>query len=431
MSFLNELLVTRPIGGMEFESLPDEVCLKILQFLPQDDLCVLMKVCRRWKRLCSDNALWLSVEIKCTDPSWLDKLSRIASLHPKIRCLVLFGNNNIYHAPIKCASTTEAQRLPAHWTWTDFDCLQSLKLYFCQREVVDLIPQFLGHCPRVTTLACEGSLDFSLGTHLAECTPAGGRRYTELSFAHSASLDDTSVSSAMRNVTFVTCIQSLRSLNLDGVPLLTDEGTLSLLEHCPYLTTLALDGEELTDATACFVGNRFSQLRSLSISFCNNLTDAALNSFCNLKYLHTLVLKKGPKFSECSFARLFEALDPTTSGSCIRNLCLVECKELLDTGVKSLARHCPGLVHLDISWCSDLTDDCLKVLVAQCRHIRSLKLVGLRSAQCTAILEAPMDHLQHLDLTQCHFVSDSKLKVYKQSKPLTTIINFWGDSVDL
>lgn len=430
---------------MEFQRLPDEVCLKILQFVPQDDLCVLMMVCRRWKRLCSDSALWRSVKINCAHPNWLDRLSRVASLHPKIRCLALFGNNNIYHPPVQRAPTTEAQPFPAHWVWTDFECLESLKLHFCQREVVDLVPEIVRHCPLVTALACEGSLDFSIGTHLTHAA-AEGRRFTELSFAHSASslddtsvsgamrnmtLDDTSVSCAMRNVTFSACIQYLRTLNLDGIPLLTDEGALRLLEHCPCLTTLALDGEQLTDTTACFVGDCFSQLRSFSISFCNNLTDASLNSFCNLKNLHTLMLKKGPNFSDDGFARLFGALDPTAGGSCLRNLSLVECNDLLDTSVKALARHCPALVHLDLSWCCHLTDDCLEVLVARCRHIRSLKLVGLRSAQCTAILGSSMDHLRHLDLTQCHLVSDSKLQDYKQSKPLATIINFWGEIVDV
>ena len=412
---------------MDIEQLPDEVCLKILQFVPQRELVLLMKVCWRWKRLCNDSVLWRNIEMNCSDPNWLHKLNCIASLHPNIRSLLLYGNNNIYNPPIQCSPTTKELRLPPDWVWTNLEGLHSLKLHFCQREVVDLIPEIFRHCPHIRVLACEGSREFSIETHFTACMQED-RRYTELSFAHSTTLEDASFCGAVQSTAFIGCIRCLRSLNLDGIPFLTDKGVLSVLTHCPNLLTLALDGEQLTDTAACFIGDSLA-LRSLSISFCNNLTDEALISFCKLKTLDTLSLKKGQNFSDCSFVRLFEALGSPGGGG-LRDLSLVECKGLLDTGVRALAQHCPRLVHLDLSWCWNLTDDCLEPLVAQCRYICTLKLVGLRGAQCAAILGAPMEHIQLLDLTQCHLVNDTKLQTFKRNKPNTTVIDYWGEIVD-
>ena len=405
---------------MDFERLPDEVCLKILQFIPQRELCVLMTVCWRWKQLCNDRLLWRIVEINCASPDWLHTLRRIAFLHPTIRSLVLCGNNNIYNLPIQPAPTSRLNT--PELDWTKFECLQCVKLHFCQREVVDLLPEIVRHCSGISVLACEGSREFTIGTHLTACM-LDGRQYTELSFAHSTSLDDTSFCSAVQSTAFTDCIRHLQTLNLDGISFLTDEGVLSVLRYCP--ASLALDGEQLTDATACFIGERLD-LRSLSVSFCNNLTDGALDSFCSQVNLTDLSLKKGLNFSDCGFVRLFESL----GGGRLRNLGLVECKGLLDTGVKSLVQHFPKLVHLDLSWCWNLTDDCLELLAERCRYVRTLKLVGLRGAKCTSILEAGMEYIRFLDLTQCHIVDDSELRTFKRNRPHVTVIDYWGEVVD-
>ena len=92
-----------------------------------------------------------------------------------------------------------------------------------------------------------------------------------------------------------------QTLNLDGLNFLTDIGTLAILETCPHLKSLDLDGEMLTDKTAVFIGRTLISLEHLGISFCGHLTDNALMEFSGLCNLHSLRLRKGTNFTNGGF----------------------------------------------------------------------------------------------------------------------------------
>ena len=53
------------VNNGQFSVLPDELCLRILRYLPASDVCKCMRVCRRWHVLCNDASLWTQVEISC------------------------------------------------------------------------------------------------------------------------------------------------------------------------------------------------------------------------------------------------------------------------------------------------------------------------------------------------------------------------------
>ena len=53
------------VNNGRFSVLPDELCLRILHYLPASDVAKCMRVCRRWYALCNDASLWTQVEISC------------------------------------------------------------------------------------------------------------------------------------------------------------------------------------------------------------------------------------------------------------------------------------------------------------------------------------------------------------------------------
>ena len=53
------------VNNGRFSLLPDELCLRILHYLPASDMCQCMRVCRRWHVLCNDPSLWTQVEVSC------------------------------------------------------------------------------------------------------------------------------------------------------------------------------------------------------------------------------------------------------------------------------------------------------------------------------------------------------------------------------
>jgi hypothetical protein len=65
--------------------LPDEILLKILShFGPEELICDIAAVCKRWKILSMDNSFWKKASYSCDKSS---DLSRIV----KVRCTALLG----------------------------------------------------------------------------------------------------------------------------------------------------------------------------------------------------------------------------------------------------------------------------------------------------------------------------------------------------
>ena len=106
-----------------------------------------------------------------------------------------------------------------------------------------------------------------------------------------------------------------------------------------------------------------------------------------------------------------------------------ECKLLRDSGLIRLAQRFPNLVHLDLSWCWNLSDIGLEAVAHHCPKIETLKLVGLKNAMCVPVLSASLPRLRLLDLEQTDLVNDEDLKKLKEVKPWIKITDYYGEEV--
>ena len=427
-----------------FSELPDELILKIFGYLVHSELVNCLRVCQKWYRLANDDSLWYEVEI-----SWHklltngSLLSTIAQQHPNVHDLVMelkSGFTNLKHSSLEIPDSLSV--------WTCFKNLSRLSIYnspgLCMDYAVPFfhaLPNILSACHKtLMCFTCEGSTKLEseqfqlLFINSSVC-------YRELSLAHCEMISDLAVFQAQLNSHFSECLKNLEVLNLDGagtVGRLTDAGIIVLLSACPLLKSLSCDGELMTDKSSKHI-QKLSNLEHLSISFCTELTDKSLECFSKLKNLTSLYLKKGDEFSNQGFENLFDNLCLLSGSSHhsgnsqrvgqLRKLCLIECKLLRDSGLVKLARNFPDLIHLDLSWCWNLSDIGLEAVAYHCHKIETLKLVGLKNAMCVPVLSVSLQRLRLLDLQQTDLVDDEELGRLKEAKPWIKITDYYGEQV--
>ena len=405
-----------------FSRLPDELYLKIFRYLTHAEVCTCMQVCQKWNSLCNDDSLWREVKVGYGKLAGESVLSKLASNFPRIKGLTILSTELEARMSSKNFTCGENE-------WRRFENLESVTFISCPRGLLDSIQGLVVSCPKLQCFKCECSSGFSQKHLLSLFQPS--RSYVELSFAHCTQIDDVSIYRALLNPN-TSCLKRLEILNLDGVEFLSDIGIRGILEKCPVLRSLSLDGEQLTDEIGNSIGSNYYQtLEHLSISYCDNLTDSTLRSLGKLKNLQSLYMKRGPLFTNSGFVSLFGqlCLNPENyrNPRGLLRLTLIECTGLLDSGLTKVAQSAPNLSHLDLSWCWNLTDKGLQAIALNCHLMQTLILVGLKN--CTAIIGASMPRLRYLELVQTDFVDDEQLRLLKLKKPWLTILDYYGEEV--
>ena len=426
-----------------FSKLPDELILNIFGYLEQSELRHCLCVCRVWYRLGRDDSLWQEITT-----NWYQLLlhhdgllSSIENQHPNLHSLVVALNNS------RSAQLPPMTEMNLD-VWTSFNKLAKLTFNECPVQFFNtVIPHILRACHKtLTSFSCEGSTDLkSEQFQLLFSDPSV--QYRELNLAHCELIGDLAIIEAQHNTRLSVCLEKLEVLNLDGVGTLerlTDAGMIILLTACPLLESLVCDGESMTDESSKYI-QKLTRLKHLSISFCTELTDKSLECFSKLRSLTSLYLRKGNEFTNQGFELLFDNLCSTEQNSSsgdrdggrskfetgkLRKLCLIECKLLRDSGLIKLAQRFPCLVHLDLSWCWNLSDIGLEAVAHHGRLIETLKFVGLKNAMCVPVLSTSLPRLRYLDLEQTDLVDDEALRKLKETKPWVKIINYYGDEVD-
>ncbi len=419
--------------------LPDEVLLNIFGYLEQSELCTCMLVCQRWNRLSNDATFWQEIVLEFAEINRaITKtpliLSKITHQHPHIKSLVLLGDR-VKNPKL---SDTDLHDFLGVKTWMQFGKLSQVSLLNCPKDYLECIPNIIDACYKtLKCFQCEDTNKFQ-NKHFQYLFRNPLVHYTELSLAHCPTIDNLAVFESRRNPNFCECLKTLLVLNLDGTGVddLNDDGAIGILDVCPLLLSLSLDGENLTDRTSKFIGEHFPSLQRLSFSFCSQLTDVSLECFAKLKQLQTLKLKQGENFTSEGFEHLFDSfkqhspIDAHSPTCTMKDLSIIHCVGLKDNALTKLAETFPHLSSLDVSWCWDITDAGLEALALNCHDLTSLTLGGLGRCTGTSILEASMPRLRYLGLVQSSSIDDDKLTELKRQKPWMTIVDYYDSYVD-
>ncbi|PRQ46982.1 putative leucine-rich repeat domain, L domain-containing protein [Rosa chinensis] len=285
----------------------------------------------------------------------------------------------------------------------DISNLTVLQLDQCGRCLPDYILNSTlarsSNClPVLTSLSLSGACrlsDVGLGALVSSAPALRSLNLSQCSLLTSSSIDTlaNSLGSVLRELYLNDC-QSINAMLI-----------LPALEKFEHLEVLWLPGIEnvCDDFIKKFITARGHNLKELILTNCINLTDSSVkviaetcSGLCALDLvdLHKLTdsslgyLANGCraiqtlKFRQNSFSDEAIAAFLETSGECLKELSLNNIKKVGDNTAISLARHSRSLHSLDLSWCRNLTDEALGLIVDSCLSLKMLKLFG-----CTQITD--------------------------------------------
>lgn len=388
--------------------MPDELWLHVFSYLTPAELSIgAAMVCRRWHRICTDAALWTSLELAFSSSIAPHQLCYVASRAPLLHELSLQGR-----APLLPAELHIVGRLcPA---------LRELDVGFCNVGAAEM--RAMAECGgyrRLRSLNVEGSGSVSMDFVQLLCRlPELGA----LNLSHCQVITDAEMVYLARH------LSALTELNIDGVSFITDEAIKELvLCHGTRLTSLDLDGAELTDESVQLVAAACRSLTRLRVSFCEQLTDVSLQSIQSLVDLRSLSLRKGQQFSTAALAKMFGSQFQLNQ---LSSLDLSECTGVDDGVLKNLCDSChQRLFELRLCWCWEVSEVGLEAVVTKCSGLRILDLLGIDkiTGSCLQALPASLPHLMLLDLRQCNRIQDDIVLGVVRRNPGIKVYDYYGE----
>ncbi|KAL9314622.1 hypothetical protein ACSQ67_020074 [Phaseolus vulgaris] len=325
--------------------------------------------------------------------------------------------------------------------------LSVLQLDQCGRCLPDfVIVATLARSPRnlarLTTLSLRGACRLSDGGLRALVSSAPALRSINLSqcslltsasiylLAESLSyllkelfLDDCQGIDAALIVPALIELEHLEVLSVAGIPTVCDEFVKNyIVARGQNMKELVLkDCINLTDSSIKVIVEHCPGLRVLDIMNLNRLTDLSVGYLTNgCRVLHTLKLCRNP-FSDEAIAAFVE-----TTGGSLKELLLNNIKKVGYHTTLSLANHAKKLHYLDLSWCRNLTDNALGLIVDSCLALRLLRLFG-----CTQVTDAFLNGHSNLQIQIIGLKMSPILQDVKVPDPHQGALNYSSVSLDL
>ncbi|CAJ1940499.1 unnamed protein product [Sphenostylis stenocarpa] len=193
-------------------------------------------------------------------------------------------------------------------------------------------------------------------------------------------LDDCLTIDAAQIVPGLKKLEHLEVLSLAGIQTVSDEFIRDYITARGHnMKELVLkDCRKLTNASIKVIAEHCPGLFALDLMYLDNLTDLSMGYLTNsCRVLHTLKLCRNP-FSDEAIAAFLEI-----AGDSLKELSLNNIKEVGHHTALSLASHAKNLHSLDLSWCRNMTDNELGLIVDSCFSLRLLKLFG-----CSLVTDA-------------------------------------------
>ncbi|XP_070781276.1 S-phase kinase-associated protein 2 [Enoplosus armatus] len=260
-------------AGISWDHLPDELLLKILFYLPLQDLLRMSTVCKRWHRLAFDESLWHSVDLEGlthTGPALQQVLKTGVR---RLRCPRSFveelhftdtGPLQVVEMDLSSSviPTSALESIICRCRLLEYLSLEGLRLS-------DTIISSLSKNPNLVQLNLSGCSGFSapaLSDMLKSCSSIEQLNVSWCDFNndHVKSVVDNLSS----GVTHLNLSGYRESLALDDVKV--------LVTRCPHIQTLDLSDSTLLTADCFPVLKQLEYLLHLSLSRCYHIHLAAL-----------------------------------------------------------------------------------------------------------------------------------------------------------
>lgn len=187
------------------------------------------------------------------------------------------------------------------------------------------------------------------------------------------------------------------------------------------LTSLDVSGfgENLTDEDFLELIKGFSELTSVNVSGCRNLSDEAIKAIAQ-RSLRSLDASCCGKLLTDESIKVIASDCPT-----LESLNVADCKFLTDESIKAVAAGCGDLKTIDVSRCKQLTDESIKALAGGCPKLTSLNVRNCGKLTDEAMrAAATLNELKRLRIFGCRKLTEKSIEHLVNgpgAKQLTTL----------
>ncbi|XP_076462517.1 F-box/LRR-repeat protein 12-like [Babylonia areolata] len=286
--------------SMHIESLPDNLLLEILSYLPVKDRCVSGRVCRRWRKIVLDNSLWRHIDLL---PYQLEprRLWKLVKAHASDRLQVLrvrgvldrkstevkppLTEAMMHHLREACPNLWCFHMEPGNVTNIHTPVLPHSLTHLTLRSCT-WRPQWLADCrrflPHLVYLDLSDTVRVD-NQDMKDVAALTGLRTLKLDNCYRlGQLPQSGLQGVVKALTQLTYL-SLRGCDTCDLVVHHLSRHLTCLEH------LDLSGSKsLTESALPGMAEGLTQLRHLVLDDCDKLTASALSWLCRMKSLTTL-----------------------------------------------------------------------------------------------------------------------------------------------
>ena len=366
-SFVSDSLPRSSPRKYGINELPDDLLMRILNYLPTSELCKSSGVCRKWHYLCWDPELWTCITILNYQDSNINRVLK-----------------NLLS---KLAVRTQGYCLT----------VQSVKLNGCELlsdKALGCIAQFCIDVVELQIAGCCCITSKGLQDILTRCHNLCFIDLTGCSCVNSIfCLSNNGFSTGNRS-----SFLQLKHLNLSDCVAFDDLGLRTVGLCCGLLETLYLRRcNRVTDVGIKHVANHCLMLKELSVSDCYKVRDFSLKEVSKhvsgLKYLSVAKCPVTDAGVKCIGKRCVR----------LKYLNIRGCEGVSDVGVIHVVQNCLKLRSLDIGKCS-ITDSSLQTIAIHCPQLKKLSLKGCTGISDTGVksIAAQCCSLQYLNVQECN-----------------------------
>ncbi|KAG5681138.1 hypothetical protein PVAND_010598 [Polypedilum vanderplanki] len=351
---------------LSFDSLPNDMIIKIFQWLDTCELLTVATVCRRFEKLIWNPILWKIIILKGEEISGDKALScilrRLQNESDEEKCL------NVERVMLSegCKITDKGLQMIVKACPN----LTHLQAQFCTTFSNQSLIEFVSKCTNLQHLDITGCSQISC-ININPSSSEGSRKLL------------------------------LQYIDLTDCASLDDNGLRLIVKTCPLLIYFYLRRcMMLTDTSLKYISKFCIALKELSVSDCLNVTDFGLYELAKLgqtlRYLSVAKCKVsdvGLKYlaRRCYKLRYLncrgcEAISDDSiivlARSCSRLRSLdIGKTDVSDAGLCALSESCPNLKKLSLKNCDMITDEGIKYLSYYCR---GLQLLNIQDCNITA-----------------------------------------------
>jgi hypothetical protein len=210
----------------------------------------------------------------------------------------------------------------------------------------------------------------------------------------------------------------LRTLNLCNCSNITDASVMEVARRCSNLQTLDLDCcSNITDASVSEVARRCSNLQTLNLDRCSNITDASVSEVARrCSNLQTLNLPG--KFYDYGISRWSvspnitdaSVLEVARGCSNLQSLNLTNCQgNITGASVLEVVRRCSNLQTLNLGGCSNITDASLLEIARGCTNLKTFSAPSCITDDSLREVARRCSNLRTLNLGGCRNITDASV----------------------